>query len=297
MTYPPFPTNKVPFTLDIGIMTNSPQEIKFQARDSAKPLTYYVSHKHIVDRRLKNGKYYREFELKFPQVPALMEVSIYNTAVGNLPRGVIDQSFVVTKFKAKPLVSKIPYDVWLSPQDASFLKLAQRFCENASFLSATIIQPNGLVTPSIYQSDDLKFSIDYYNEIVDKKTKQVINTPARIGHDSGTIEVSKSCFMKYTIPMRMIILLHEYSHKYNNPLNGYEIRNEKTADISALNMYLSLGYSEVEALLAFATVFKGANTPENQLRLKINRDFVGKFLAGTLPTTNSSRSSRARRVA
>ena len=51
--------------------------------------------------------------------------------------------------------------------------------------------------------------------------------------------------------MRLIILLHEYSHKYSNPKIGRKIEDEVAADINALRMYLSKGYSEVEAQYAF----------------------------------------------
>ena len=121
MIYAPFNTNKTPFTLVIGVETSYPQEIRFQAYDSNKPLTYYINHKGVVNKRLPNGKYYREFQLKFPKVPSIMTVAVFNTAVGNLPKGVVDSTFKVTKFEAKPLVSKIPYDVWLSPEDASYI--------------------------------------------------------------------------------------------------------------------------------------------------------------------------------
>ena len=271
MIYPSFPTNKIPFTLVIGIKTNSPQQIKFLAKDSKKPMTYYVNHKGVA-------KGYREFELKFPQVPENLSVAVFNTANGNFPDA-SDTSFRITRFEAIPL-KKNP--IWFSKEEDSFIKFARRFCEDASILSATTIK-NGKKVPSVYRSDDNIFSINYYDVIQDKNGK-IINTPARVGHHSGTIDVSKEAFLRYTVPMRMIILLHEFSHKWENPKNGRKINYETGADIAALYMYLSLGYSEIEAHQAFLTVFKGANNEGNHKRYKIIRDFIDKYNKGQLPT-------------
>lgn len=271
MVFPSFSTNKVPFTLVVGVQTKTPQEIRLQAKDSKKPATYYVNRKGIV-----NG--YREFELKFPQVPSDMVVNVFNVAIGNTNSNE-DKSFIVTKFEAKKLETS---PIWLTENDASFIKFAQHFAENASIYTGSI-RVNGKILPSVYRSDDYKFTIDYYDQIVDRKTGKVVNTPARIGHNTGVIEVSKSCFLKYTVPMRMIILLHEYSHKWKNPENGMKISYETGADIAAMNIYLSLGYSEIEAHQAFLTVFRGANNAMNKKRYLIISDFIKQFKKGNLP--------------
>ena len=43
-----------------------------------------------------------------------------------------------------------------------------------------------------------------------------MGTPARIGRRTGVIQVNKTQFEAFTIPMRMAILLHEFSHFYLN---------------------------------------------------------------------------------
>ena len=82
--------------------------------------------------------------------------------------------------------------------------------------------------------------------------------------------------------MRMVILLHEFSHKYMNPKIGKEISDEVSADINALNIYLSLGYPHIEAQYAFLKVFKGANNAFNKKRYLILDDFIKKFTKGEL---------------
>ena len=254
----------------VGVKTNSPECIALKASDGNKLPTYYVNRKGNV-----NG--YREFELKFPQVPENLEIIVFNKRFGNF-KDKEDPSFSITKFEAKELKTK---PVWLSEGDRSFIKFAQWFSENASYLSASVMM-NGKETPSIYRSDDGEFTFDFYNKIKDKSTGRRLNTPARIGHLSGTIELSKEDFLKYSVPMRMVILLHEYSHKWKNPEDGNQIGYETGADINALNMYLSLGYSEIEAHQAFLYVFKGAASKGNHKRYLIIKDFIKKFSNGEL---------------
>lgn len=262
-----YPTNKLPHTVVVGISTSGPQKFRFEALDPQKPNTYYINHVGHV-----NG--YREFELRFPTAPDNIILNIYNTATGNYTEDQ-DPTFRLTKFEAVKLKT---HPIWLTPKDRSFIKFAQHFSESASIKTATL--QDG--TPSIYRSDDAQFVIDYYDVIYDRKLKQVINTPARIGHETGIIEASKNAFVQYTIPMRMIILLHEYSHKYKNPKNGLPIGSETGADIAALMMYLSLGYSPLEAHQAFLYVFNEANNEMNHKRYLIISDFIKRFERGEI---------------
>ena len=166
------------------------------------------------------------------------------------------------------------YDVWWNQETKDFYKFAVEFSQNAGILSA------GDKKPHIYRSDDGKFTIDYYNTIYDKQSKKRLSTPARIGHNSGIIEVSKSKFMDYTIPMRLVILLHEYAHKYLNPKIGRPISYETGADIQGLYIYLGKGWSPYEAHKSFLQVFRKANGDENHKRYKVIRDFIIKYDKG-----------------
>ncbi len=259
------PSNKMPFTIIVGVRTKKSADITITAKDFHKRNTYYISRAGTVDG-------YREFELKFPQTPKAMTISIYNEKNGNY-KGSEDKSFVITKFEVKKLKT---CQLWANKDLASFIKFAQEFSANASIVSA------GDFKPSIYRSDDGKFCIDYFHKIRDRKTKQYVGTPARIGHNSGIIEVSKSAFEQYTVPIRMVVLLHEFSHKWMNPLTNKEISDETAADINALNIYLSLGYPSIEAQYAFLQIFKGANNEFNHKRYVILDDFIKKFSEGQL---------------
>jgi len=259
-------TNKKPQTIVIRVETIKPEEICVVAKDKNKPNTFYVKRKGIV-----NGV--RDFELKFPKSPSETIIAVYNKKNGLIEDGKQDSSFKISSVKAKELFT---CPVWMSPETISFIKFAQEFSENASVLSA------GDRTPHIYRSDDGKFNFDYYLRIRDRSTGDYVNTPARIGHLTGIIEISKKDFLKYSVPMRMIILLHEYSHKYMNPKSKFnsDISYETGADINALLLYFSLGYSEMEAHQAFLFVFRGANNDMNLKRYKIIKDFINKYSKG-----------------
>ncbi len=260
------PTNKMPFTLLVTIKSKYADTFKIIAKDTKKPSTYYMLRKGEVP-----GQKGRKFILKFPLSPDTMRLSIYSERNGNFPNNE-DSSFQISEFKVEKLQT---CDLWATPLTHSFIKFAEDFSNNASIWSAGKEKD-----PSIYRSNCGNFTIDYYDVI--KQNGKTLATPARIGHNKGIIEVSKEAFLKYTVPMRMIILLHEYSHKWLNPKLGRDIGDEVAADINALNIYLSLGYPDIEANQAFLAVFRKADTEQNHKRYLILRDFIERFGRGEI---------------
>ena len=267
-------SNKKQFTLAIDFTSTKLSTVKIEALDKNDlvPPTYYYRQEFEI-----NGT--RKFRIPFPQSPNELIFKVYpanfktyNDYVQhgkNRPK-----TFDIVSSTTLPLETKT---TWFSKKDRDFVKFAQKFCDNASWWSAS--HKDG--TPSIYRSDCGQFTIDYYEKILDNKGNE-LNTPARIGHETGNIEVSQRDFRKYTVPMRMIILLHEYSHKWRNEKTGLEIEDESGADINGLLMYLSLGYSPVEAHEAFLQVFYGARNDTNHARYLIIDDFIYKFENGQL---------------
>ena len=77
--------------------------------------------------------------------------------------------------------------------------------------------------------------------------------------------------------MRMMIMLHEFSHKYKNPKIGLKISDEVGADINALYIYLGLGFSKIDAICVYANVFLKAQTPSNIDRMRKINDYINKF--------------------
>ena len=59
-----------------------------------------------------------------------------------------------------------------------------------------------------------------------------------------------------TIPSRIAILLHEYSHNFINQNQDNEIE----ADSNAMDIYSNLGYPRLEAVYAFANIMPDTDT-------------------------------------
>ena len=76
-----------------------------------------------------------------------------------------------------------------------------------------------------------------------------------------------------TVPMRMVILLHEFSHFYINE----NIDDESEADLNELRIYLGLGYPRIEASDAFTESFMGAPYEENGRRYELIHRYITDF--------------------
>lgn len=245
----------------ITLNSSSPIVVRVIATDGANKYTKFA------DRSFKvNGE--RTIYLSFPISSEVVNIALFNPKNGNTQS---DPSFSLVNLEEKPLKN---YAVWLDEKTRNFLVLAENFSKNASHYAAS--QPNG--QPTIYQTSNGEFTIKYSSVI--KLNGQPITTPARIGHNSGHIEVSRKYFMNYTVPMRMMILLHEFSHKYKNPKIGVEISNEIGADVNALYIYLGLGFSKIDAIYVYANVFLKAQSKGNIHRMRVIMDYIDKFEKG-----------------
>lgn len=160
------------------------------------------------------------------------------------------------------------YNVWLDDETKDFVQMAIIFCQTCGFTNPPM---EGLY----FKSRDDKFKIKYVPFIVDQGVK--LSTPARVGHRTRTIEVSKERFDEYTIPQRLVILLHEFSHVFRNPKIGLQISNEVGADLNALYPYLGLGFSKIDAIIVFCKVFLRAQTPSNLDRQRKIENYISAF--------------------
>jgi len=246
-------SNNEQFSLVITIKTKGEKTFRVWAEDLDKVNSKYA------DRVVKvNGD--RKIFFSFPVSPKKLFFAVVNK--DNLQDTDFEVSLIQTPLKK--------YNIWLDDNTKSFLKLAIPFSQVCGFENAS---PQG----RIFKSKDNKFTIKFFDIIKDYATGKIMNTPARIGHQSGRIEVSKVKFDKYTIPMRMAILLHEFSHVYKNPKIDLEISNEIGADINALYIYLGLGFSKIDAITVYAKVFLKAQTKGNVERMRKIMDYINKF--------------------
>jgi hypothetical protein len=242
--------------LAISIRCKGNRKFRVYAEDTGKQNSKYA------DRDIK-VKGARTIFFSLPVTPKTLTICCFD--MGDPRR----QDFEVIIVE-KPLVT---YNVWFGKETLDFLKLAIHFSQVCGFESAG-------KQGRIFQTADEYFKIKYYPVIIDFKTGRAMNTPARIGHTTGNIDISKIKFDKYTLAMRMIILLHEFSHVYKNPKIGLKIENEIGADINALYIYLGLGFSKVDALYVYANIFLKAQTKGNIERMRRITDYITRFEAG-----------------
>jgi hypothetical protein len=248
-----YETNNKQLSLNITIACNGSKKFRVWAEDYGKPNSKYGDREIVVDGT-------RTIYFSFPVSPKKLFVGCANVSNPN------DKDFKVDIVEA-PLKR---YNIWIDEDTDQFLQLALRFSQVCGFEKPS---PSG----TIYQTQNAKFNIKYFPVIVDFMSGKVLNTPARVGHSTGIIEVSAAKFIRYTIPMRMAILLHEFSHKFKNPKIGLQISNEIGADINALYIYLGLGFSKIDAITVFAKVFLKAQTDGNMERMKKILDYINRF--------------------
>ena len=148
---------------------------------------------------------------------------------------------------------------------------------NAVFLPNTIritsqVQDDRIPLLKDKKCDDNQYFI-LLSETIMGNNGQELTTPARVGRNTGIIQVSKQAFTKMTVPMRMAILLHEFSHFYLNE----KIDDEMEADLNGLLIYLSLGYPRIEAYQAFLETFKERPSHLNKARYDLINKFINDF--------------------
>lgn len=246
-------SNNEKFCLIIKIKCNGSKNFRVWTEDLGKKNSKYA------DRYIKCNSN-RQIFFSFPVSPKKLFLGVANA---DNPQ---DKDFEVSTIIG-PLQD---YNVWIDNKTKKFLDLAIPFSQVCGFENAT-------AQGRIFTDNNKEFTIKFFDVIRDYASGQIMNTPARIGHQSGRIEVAKVKFDKYTIPMRMAILLHEFSHVYKNPKIGLEISDETGADINALYIYLGLGFSKIDAICVYANVFLKAQTKGNVERMRKIMDYINKF--------------------
>lgn len=236
----------------ITISAKTPSRFRVCAEDT-KPNSKYA------DRTIDvSGE--RTIYLSFPVSPKQIILTVEPTSA------LSDRDYDIN-IEFKPLKK---YEIWIDKDTERFLDLAVPFSQFCGFK-----QPgkNG----KFYQSSNKEFVLHYMQEIIDYQTGKILNTPARIGHTTGKIEIAANSFNKYTVAMRLMILLHEFSHKWKNPKMGLPISHEIGADINALYIYLGLGFSKIDAIYVYSHVFLAAQSDENKKRMRKIMDYIAKF--------------------
>jgi hypothetical protein len=244
------PTYYDEFTLVIKVQTYEPVKIRIKVEDASQPNTVYTDRYRTING---DGIFYVRMPLSGQEV----NVSVYNEDKGNTDN---DDSFEVVSITKEQLQKKMDFVDLSNPYVKSFINFATRFSYNS-----------GSMPTGTYVSDDDNFVIKYLPTIMEGNKEET--TPARIDIENGVIEVSKKQFVNFSVPNRMAILLHEFSHVFVNE----DVNDEEEADLNALMIYLGLGYPRIEAFEVFAKTFENAPTEQNKKRYDLIVNFIDDF--------------------
>jgi len=247
------PTRYEEFTLLIKIRTPKSEKIHLIVSDESHKNTVFTNRWKTI-----NGDC--SFFVRMPVSGKYSIISLYNERVGKDVES--DNSFEVLDIKKLPLEKRLDVVDFSNSNLRSFINFCTRFCFNAGHISS-----------GLYKSSDGRFTIDYVPTIISSKSGKELETPARISKDSGRIQVSQKKFVGDTIPMRMAILLHEYSHFYVNK----DINDESEADLNGLLIYLGLGYPRFEGHEAFLKTFIDTPSEMNKIRYDKIKAFIEDF--------------------
>lgn len=242
--------------IKIVVRTKAPQTIVLKVFDKSQANTYFTDRTKQVDGQ-------EELFVRMPLAPNTATLSIYNQKNGNLKSGE-DDSFEVVSIKKEDLDITLGRTKMDTMSVRNFVAFAQKFCYNAGWITA----------PRDYMSSVGNYKIEYLPFIINSKGEKMA-TPARISTKNGRIQVSQESFRDMTVPMRMAILLHEYSHFYLNS----DVANETEADLNGLTIYLGLGYPIIEAYDAFGKTFIGYPSQQNKERYDIINKFIKQYIA------------------
>lgn len=216
----------------------------------------------VYFRRDKTFQGIEKLDFPCPQSPRKLKIVIFDRAEGEKS---YSKTFKVLSFKVEKLKTNRHL---ISQKDIVNVEFIEQFSKKAGYLLAN----------RQYKSKD-GLVIDYLPSI--RMPDGSLNpTPARIHKTNDSIQVSKKHFMRMTIPMRITILLHEYSHNYKNITQDLEYE----ADYNAMEIYTQLGYPDIEAFYAFSKIFKDNDDSVERLRsinmmLKQNGHKAGEYKA------------------
>lgn len=246
-------TNYNEFTLLVKVKTQRPEKICVVLKDDSLPNTVFTNRFHII-----NGE--QTFFLRVPISGKNAMLCVTNGKYGADLAG--DKTFEVTEIKQVPLEKKLDVIDFNNPEVKSYVAFCTKFCFNAGWLSS-----------GTYKSEDGIFKLEYLPTIISSNTGKPLNTPARISQTSGRIQAAQDKLIPMTVPMRMAILLHEFSHFYVN----IDKEDESEADLNGLLIYLGLGYPRIEAYEAFLKTFDGTPSQMNRDRYDIINKFITDF--------------------
>jgi hypothetical protein len=239
-------TDRQPVLLKVTVKSDKPCVLKFKGYDSKIENSTYFNRGYGTPEKLFVGT--KTFCFPMPLSPKRL---IFEVSCPKMENDV--EILKVEKAKLKQA------DVWLHGDEQEYLDFIMSFVKQASYAS-----------PGVYVRDSehkkgRQFIIIYKDELLDPDGNPV-NTPARISRKKGIIEVNRQKFLSYSIPMRLIILVHEFVHWRNNT------RIELECDKNAINLLLLKGFPKTEVMYSFTKIFAGKNYLKSRVKEVV--DFI-----------------------
>ena len=249
MKFALYPKGK-PFNMVLDVVVERPVKLGITIFDP-------VSKRIYSERKVQLARS-RKLLFKLPIVPDQLIAEVVDLSL-NLGA----KTFKVNEIKIKA-DTKCPVE--LTERDKKFIRFAKWFSVNSTELETG-------KQGTLYQSEG--FTLLYLEKLVEKGVE--LTTPARIQRESGVIEISKNATKDYSVPMLVVMLLHEYSHKWKNKEYGRKVSNELTADLIAIHIALNLGFDPRDVVSCFKAVFAKKDTEQNRKRLSAIKDFIKIF--------------------
>ncbi len=160
-------------------------------------------------------------------------------------------------------ISTIPLrtkTIYLTPEDEEYVNCAEWFACHSGEIAIGKAPSRGKIEFHVFWQ-----MTDYYPN----GQPYLSETPARVDHETGIVEVAKKFFDNYTIPMRVFILMHERVHFSKDTVS------EEECDKNALNICLCLGYPKLELVQAATKIFP--ETPETKKRVDAMVRFINNW--------------------
>jgi len=235
-------------TLAVTVWGENNKSIRLIVEDAEAPET-------MLTNRTGSVSGLKTYYVRIPIAPDIALIEL-------LPEDGRDSGYGIEDIEVMTLNTDYSHNHFKSSEVQSFVNFAEEFCYNAGSYAAN----------AMYHSDDEVFTIKYLENI--KDGGQIVATPARISQSDGLIEVSKADFLRYTVPMRMAIMLHEFAHFYVNE----RMEDEVEADRNGLILYLGMGYPRIDAYNVFLDVFENSPSELNMERYQaLNKLFKQNY--------------------
>jgi hypothetical protein len=247
--------NRNPVRLAVTISVAKPGVISVRGYDKKTANTVYFSREYGSAAQPATGRFTLYFNFPFP-------FGTLGIIAGD-PKG--NNVVKIQSIRPEPLPSK---RLVIGPETRDFIAFAKWFAYAC-----------GNLTAATYTGKDKQFTVRYLEVIRDYDTGAVIQTPARVNHQTGLIEVSKKDFVKLTVVNRFYILMHEWCHFINRTTDEIE------CDLHAARTCLEVGFDRLETLNSVAKLFvynielPAPQRMEQERRVAMVKDFVEKYEA------------------